>query len=272
VVLDAGDLSPERMQDVAREMNLSETTFVTAREPRDGGFPVRIFTPTEEMPFAGHPTLGTAWVIREHVARARTAGVALDLGVGRVPVGFEPSPAGGELAWLTAPPIELGAQCPAAPVARALGLAPDEIDARGPVQQVAAGTRALLVPLVGLAALRRSRLDLAAFEPLAREGFPRSVYVFCSETGDPAADVCARLFFDAGGVREDPATGSSAAFLGAYLLRHRFLGRSDLALRIAQGAEIRRPSALWLRARDSAEGPEIRVGGEVVASVEGRLL
>ena len=109
VVLDAGDLHPPEMQRIAAEMNYSETTFVLSRTPRDGGYGVRIFTPVQELPFAGHPTLGTAWVLRHEVARGTPTQLLLDLGVGRIPVTFETSD--GEIAWLTAPPVELGPTC-----------------------------------------------------------------------------------------------------------------------------------------------------------------
>jgi len=128
VVLDAGDISSEWMQDIARETNLSETTFITSGEEPDGGYRVRIFTPGVELPFAGHPTLGTAWVIRRHLAAGAGETVRLNLKVGQIPVTFEPSVGGRELVWLTAPPIELGPTCDPARMAPALGLAVDDID------------------------------------------------------------------------------------------------------------------------------------------------
>ena len=129
----------------------------------------------------------------------------------------------------------------------------------------------MIVPLRSLKALRQSRLNLEVFAPLAAEGFPPLVYVFCSETHHSENDLCARFFFDAHGVREDPATGNGAAFLGAYLLEHRFYTGSDLSLRIEQGHEIRRPSLVLLRARNTGTF-EVRVGGGVIPTVQGQLL
>jgi trans-2,3-dihydro-3-hydroxyanthranilate isomerase len=273
VVVGIEGLSDETMQQVAAETNYSETTFVAPVPERDGGYRVRIFTPAREIAFAGHPILGTAWVVREHVAAEPAAPVRLNLAVGQVPVTFESSgDAGGEVAWFRAPAMSPGRTCARERMASALGIRPDDIDTRGPVQQVSAGTSAMIVPLRGLEALRRTRLDLAAYASLAGEGFPPLVYLFCSETHDPGNDLCARFFFEAHGVREDPATGNGAAFLGAYLLEHPFFGASDLSLRIEQGHEVRRPSLVRLRARRAGRTAEVSVGGHVIPTVRGELL
>src|SRR5262249_1089636 len=134
------------------------------------------------------------------------------------------------------------------------------------------GTAAIIVPVRSQQALRQSRLDLEAFAPLAAEGFPPLTYLYCHETHDSRNDVCARFFFEAHGVREDPATGNGAAFLGAYLLEHRVFSRTDLDLRIEQGFEVRRPSLVLLRARILGTHREVSVGGRVVPVVRGELL
>jgi trans-2,3-dihydro-3-hydroxyanthranilate isomerase len=272
VVVGADHLSDETMQQLAAETNYSETTFVTSTPEHDGGYRVRIFTPAREIAFAGHPILGTAWVIRHRVAPEVSEPVRLNLAVGQVPVTFEPSPEGGEVAWFLAPPVVLGTTCARERIAGALGVSPKDIETKAPVQQLSAGTSAMIVPLRSLQALRRSRLDLEAFAPLAAEGFPPLVYLFCRETHHAENDLCARFFFEAHGVREDPATGNGAAFLGAYLLEHRLFPGSDLSLRIEQGYEIRRPSMVMLRARMVGGSREVRVGGQVIPTVQGELL
>ena len=272
VVVSAEDLPDETMQQIAAETNYSETTFVRSAAEHDRGYRVRIFTPAREIAFAGHPILGSAWVVRHHVARETLGQVRLNLAVGQVPVTFESSVKGREVAWFLAPPVLLGATCAGERIATVLGLSPDDIETRAPVQQLSAGTSAMIVPLRSLKALRRSRLDLEAFAPLAREGFPPLVYLFCSETHQRENDLCARFFFEAHGVREDPATGNGAAFLGAYLLEHRFFPDSDLSLRIEQGYEIRRPSLVMLRARMVGQSREVSVGGQVIPIVQGELL
>jgi trans-2,3-dihydro-3-hydroxyanthranilate isomerase len=271
VVVGADDLSDETMQQFAAETNYSETTYVTSAPEHDGGYRMRIFTPARELPFAGHPILGTAWVVRHHVAPGVSGSVRLNLAVGQVPVTFESSTNGREVAWFLAPPVQLGATCARERIAAALGVAPEDIETRAPVQQLSAGTSAMIVPLRSLEALRRSRLDLEAFAPLADEGFPPLVYLFCRETHHSENDLCARFFFEAHGAREDPATGGGAV-LGAYLLEHRFFPGSALSLRIEQEYEIRRPSLVMLRARMLGRAREVSVGGQVIPIVQGELL
>ncbi|MGO9444630.1 MAG: PhzF family phenazine biosynthesis protein [Thiobacillaceae bacterium] len=272
VVVGEEALSEEAMQQIAAETNYSETTFVTTEPELDGGYRVRIFTPAREIAFAGHPILGTAWVLRDHVVPEVSGPLRLNLAVGQVPVTFELPDEKGNIAWFLAPPVSLGPTCARERIAAAIGLLPEEIEDRFPVQQISAGTSAMIVPLRSLDGLRRSRLDLAAFDVLRVEGFPPLVYLFCRETHDPKNDLCARFFFEAHGVREDPATGNGAAFLGAYLLEHRFFPGPGLSLRIEQGYEIRRPSLVMLRARIVDGGREVRVGGYVIPSVRGELV
>ena len=268
VVVGAEGLSDATMQQIAAETNYSETTFVPAAANADGSWPVRIFTPAREIAFAGHPILGTAWAIRRWVAPDIDSPIRLRLAAGPVPVAFEADAEGGELAWFVAPPISLGRTCAAGRIAAALGLSAQDIDAALPVQQASAGTSALIVPLRSPDALRRSRLDLAAFAPLAAEGFPPLVYLFCRETRDPRNDLAARFFFEANGVREDPATGNGAAFLGAWLRARAAPHAAPRALRIEQGHEVGRPSLVHLRVDPGA----IQVGGRVVAVVQGELV
>ncbi|MGV7235444.1 MAG: PhzF family phenazine biosynthesis protein, partial [Nitrosomonadaceae bacterium] len=109
------------------------------------------------------------------------------------------------------------------------------------------------------------------YNTLAAKGFPPLVYLFCRETRQPENDLCVRFFFEAHGVREDPATGNGAAFLGAYLLEHDSFHGTDLSLRIEQGHEVRRPSLIMLRASRSDEIPEVSVGGHVIPTVQGEL-
>ena len=185
---------------------------------------------------------------------------------------FERSAEGGEVVWFLAPPVTLGSTADREPIAAALGLAPEDIATETPIQQATAGTSATIVPLASLDALRRARLDLAGLAALTAQGLPPLVYLFCRETHHPQNHLCARFFFEAHGVREDPATGNGAAFLGAYLLEHRAFSGSELSLRIEQGHEVRRPSLILLRGRLAAGAQEVSVGGHVVATVQGELL
>ncbi len=272
VVIDANDLSAASMLQIAAEMNFSETTFVTSAKENDGGYRVRIFTPAKEISFAGHPILGTAWVIRQFLERGSSPSIRLNLAVGQVPVTFEHGDGGKETAWFLSPPISLERTCAPERIAPALGLAPQDIEPSYPVQQISAGTAAMIVPLRSLDSLRRCKLDLNMFAPLIAEGFPPLVYLFTRETHHPENDLCARFFFEAHGVREDPATGNGAAFLGAYLLEHRYFPVPDISVRIEQGFEIRRPSLVMVRARIENALRDVSVGGYVIPVVRGELL
>ncbi|MBW8459291.1 MAG: PhzF family phenazine biosynthesis protein [Thiobacillus sp.] len=271
VVVGENALPDETMQKLAAETNYSETTFVTPEPEADDGYRVRIFTPAREIAFAGHPILGTAWVLRHHVLHDATGPVKLNLMLGQVPVTFEVSAEGKDVAWFLAPPVTPGKTCAPERMAAAVGVLPGDIDADFPVQQFSAGTSAMIVPLRSLDALRRSQLDLDAFAALATEGFPSLVYLFCRQTHHPGNDLCARFFFEAHGVREDPATGNGAAFLGAYLLEHRFFPEPEFSIRIEQGYEVRRPSLVMLRARRVDGSYEVSVGGYVTPVVRGEL-
>ncbi len=272
VVIGEEPISDENMQKIASEINYSETTFVTPTPMRDGGYQVRIFTPAREVDFAGHPILGTAWVLRHYVVPDAREDILLNLSVGQIAVTFEITSHGDEVAWFIAPPVSLGRVCAREPMAAALGISADEIDAAFPVQQASAGTSAMIVPLRSLDALRRCSLDLHKFEALSKQGFPSLIYLFSTETHFPQNDLCARFFFEAHGVREDPATGNGAAFLGAYILEHDYFSRPLVSLRIEQGYEVRRASLVLLRAQKAGGGAEIRVGGSVIPVVQGELI
>ena len=271
VVLGAERLDDDSMQLLAAETNYSETTFVYSDPEANGGFRTRLFTPAREIAFAGHPILGTAWVIGKHLATTATNLVKVNLQVGEIPVYFEPSGHGGDILWFDAPTITPGIQCDRARMALALGLATDDIDPRYPVQVMAAGTAAVIVPLRSLAALQRALLDLDAYAGLMAEGFPPLTYLFCAETRFSGNDLSARFYFEAHGVREDPATGNGAAFLAQYLRMHGVFPPEKCSWRIEQGHEVRRPSLVRIRF-GTAPNSRIQVGGGVVAAIQGNLI
>ena len=264
-------LPAENMQQIAAEMNFSETTFVLSRPGADGGYRMRIFTPSREIEFTGHPLLGTAWVVRRHLVEGSSQHIQLNTPVGPVMVRFEGDGEGGEIVWFIAPQMILGAVAPPEAVATVLGLGMDDIDQRTPIQVVSAGTSAMMVPVNSLDALKRSRLDLDRYSELMAAGFPPLLYVHTRETVAAENDICVRFFFDAHGVREDPATGNGAAFFGAYMLEHEDVPTDGISLRIEQGYEVRRPSLIMLQAAIIDGSPVVRVGGHVVPTVSGEL-
>ncbi len=249
VVEDAAALDAATMQAIAREMNFSETTFVTARSA--GRASVRIFTPGQELPFAGHPTLGTAWVLC-----AGQGSVTLALGAGDVPVRFDAG-----IGWLTPPPAQHAAGPDPVTAAALLGLQPEDLDPQLPPQTVTCGPTFPIIGVNSLAALKRMHVDRERQLELGIDGFPFAV---CRGSYSADADFAARMqFFDGTGMREDPATGSANAAFASYLRESGFAGSAV----VEQGFEIQRPSRIHLRVGDT-----LAVGGKVQAVAEGRLL
>jgi trans-2,3-dihydro-3-hydroxyanthranilate isomerase len=264
VVRGAAGLTSEQMQTLALEMGFSETTFILSDAMRDGGYDVRIFTVEHEMPFAGHPTLGTAWVIHQHIRHADI--VTLNLKVGQIPVTFA-SGADGVLWMQQKPPTFFETYAPDI-IAEAVGLSADDIDPRYPVQRVSTGVAFVIVPLKTRDAIKRAKVQRETFDRLL--GYDAlDVYLFCPEPYDVAHHLNARMFWSDG---EDAATGSAAGCLTAYLVEHGCFGAS-VDIRVEQGVEIRRPSLLYLRGSRDADGTiSVRVGGRVQAVAVGELV
>jgi len=286
---DAAGLDAPQMQRIAREMNLSETTFVLPPDDPAADFKVRIFTPESELPFAGHPVVGTHWVL------ARLGRVALqepvttvrfELGVGVRAAALHVR--GGDVTrvvmdhqapefYATATPDQ------AARLARALGLEPDAITATGwPVQVVSTGIRQLFVPVRSLRdvqSMTPKRQDTAALGALFAELDPvqrcnDAVMVLTTETTGPDAAVHTRMFAPGLGVSEDPATGSASGGLGAYLVEHGIVPATPPTTTFVseQGIEMQRPSRITIEV-DGAPGAieMVRVGGQTVPVIEGTL-
>ena len=244
VVRHCDHLDTPTMQAIAREMDFSETTFVVAEREHDAD--VRIFTPVDELPFGGHPTIGTAWVL----GRDRTS-YALNLEAGRVAVTFDDD----GVVWMRPPPVTFGEALPPASSAAFLHLSEDDLALAYPSRMATVGLPFALIGVRSLDALRRAR-------PAEDAPHSLSLFVFTEECYTDDADFAVRLFFDAHGWREDAATGSANTALGAYL---RNLGRSG-SLVVEQGMEIERPSRLYLKV-----GAEIVVGGKVQPVMSGNL-
>jgi trans-2,3-dihydro-3-hydroxyanthranilate isomerase len=269
VFTDARGLSADEMQALARETNLSETTFVIPRDAateRQRGVRVRIFTVQEELPFAGHPTLGTAAALR--AARGGDE-VVLDLDVGRVPVRFEDRP--GEPAFGEMRQVDptFGMRHDPAAVARAIGLPADELDPALPIQTVSTGLPFAIVPLRRLATLERLRIDARAAEAYLGSTDAKFFYLVTRETVDPAARLHARMIFYGG---EDPATGSAGGCTAAWSVAHGVAAPEERIV-IEQGLEIRRPSRIAVRAGRSGDRVvDVRVGGQAVEVFRGEVV
>lgn len=270
VILSAGDLDAATMQRIARETNYSETTFVMEDAPLRDGWPVRIFTPAEEIPFAGHPTIGTARVIRHTLAAGRPTTIQLRLGVGKVPVRFEDDDRG-EIGWMTTGAPAFGDTYEPDQLANLVGLDASDIDTATPIEAVTLGVPFTFVPIHSLDAMRRARFRAEHWESASRHGFPGCLFLFSRETCSAENQIHARMFATPLGITEDPATGSANACLGAYLLRHGEGGEETVDVRVEQGIEIGRPSLLRVRAKRHDDGITVEVGGRVIETVRGEL-
>jgi trans-2,3-dihydro-3-hydroxyanthranilate isomerase len=265
IVRGGAGLPDEGLQKMALEMNYSETAFVLSEEETEGGYDVRIFTPGDEVPFAGHPTLGTAYVIQHEILTSPVESVTLKLKAGEIPVTF------GEVLWMRQLPPTFGAILDPALFTRTLNLETADLDDRSPVQVVSTGLPALIVPLRDLDALRRCKVDWERYTEVAGPG--KNLYVFCPESHDDGpGDLSARMFANDLGVPEDPATGSAAGCLAAYLLEHSYLGTDAVDVRVEQGYEIGRPSLLYLQAERDGEKIIVNVGGKVQMVARGELV
>lgn len=272
VVVDSADLSTERMQAIAREFNLSETSFIQRRPSsieEEDGVRVRIFTTQEELPFAGHPTLGTASVLKMDAPETVRGGtVTLALNVGPIPVRFEdtgsPESIFGEM---TQRDPEFGAELDPVTVAHLLGLESDDINPVSPPQVVSTGTPFAIVALRSADALARLNVRQREATAWLRERSARWFYVLApTATTEPAFR--GRMQFYGG---EDPATGSAAGCAISYLVAHGVVP-PDQRILLRQGVEIDRPSDLYLSANKAlARVVDVRVGGSTVLVAKGRL-
>ena len=255
VVRHAGSLPAATMQAIARELNFSETTFVhepeaSAAQGRRREAAVRIFTPAEELPFAGHPVLGTAWVLCRGAFPMQIAVAA-----GAVEVWFDDG-----LAWLEPPQPHLRSQIPADIAARIVGLDAAALDPELPARQLRCGPEFCFVAVKSLESLAAVRTDAAELALLGVRGFP---FVVCGKARAIDAQYAARMhFFDGVGMREDPATGSANAAFAAYLCA---LGKQGRFI-VEQGVEMGRPSRIHLEI-----GERLAVGGRVQPVATGTL-
>lgn len=252
VVPDAGELDDGEMQAIAKEIGFSETTFVT--EAAGGRYAMRIFTPGRELPFAGHPTLGTAFVL---VSEGRVSTPATQvIAAGEIPVEVDVE---ANTAWMTQLPAEFG------PIFRdreliasAIGLTTADLDPDRPVRTVSTGLPTTIVPVRNLDTLRRATRNERLVGEAVRASGGQDLYLFA-----PTAEgVTARMFDSEFGIGEDPATGSAAGPLGVYLAEDGDLDTTR-RLSIRQGEQVGRPSELHVEARREDGAWRARVGGGV---------
>jgi trans-2,3-dihydro-3-hydroxyanthranilate isomerase len=272
VFLDGRGLSDGEMQAIAKEMNLSETTFILPRDAaieRKEGVRVRIFTVAEELPFAGHPSLGTAFALR---AQNQAEKIVLDLNIGKVPVAFENGngkPVFGEMKQVDP---KFGMQHDRESVARATGVPLEDFDESLPIQTVSTGVAFAIAPLKSLKALQRLRIDLNRAAEYLEKSEGKFFYFVSRETVNPEARLQSRMIFYNG---EDPATGSAAGCAAAWMVQHG-VAKPDERVLIEQGVEMKRLSRIFVGAsysdsRDDNRVVNVRVGGNSVEVMRGEV-
>jgi trans-2,3-dihydro-3-hydroxyanthranilate isomerase len=253
------------MQKIAREVNFSETTFIISGLQDNGGYDVKIFSPDSELPFAGHPTLGTAYVINNLLNRSESSEIKLNLPVGQIPVVFED-----QYAWMTQNQPEFGPNVEIDRIVASLQINREDINTDFPIQVVSTGLPSVIVYLNSLEAVSRCKINHRAYADLLKDMGDVNLLVFTTETANPENDLNVRLFMPIPGYLEDPATGSANGNLAGYLLKHNFFHSNKINYRVEQGAFIGRPSLLKINAKKTDDHYLIQVGGQVIVVSEGK--
>ncbi len=263
------ELFEAEMQKIAKEMNYSETTFITSKENYD----VRIFTPEVELPFAGHPTIGTAFVIQQELIKGNVKTILLNLKIGPIPVLFKYKSGKPDIIWMEQNPPTFGKFFDIELISQILNLDEFDIDDRFPIQEVSTGGPFIIVPLKTLDALKKAKVDVDKCLDLLEKTEAKSILIFCPETRNKGIDLSVRVFAHYHGIPEDPATGSGNGCLAAYLVKHQYFIKNRIDVRVEQGHEVGRPSLLYLRAEESDEGQiSVSVGGKAFIVAKGELI
>jgi trans-2,3-dihydro-3-hydroxyanthranilate isomerase len=276
---DARGIPEHRLQDVAREFNFSETTFVFPPSDPAHTRQVRIFTPGRELPFAGHPTIGTAHVlaaIGDVPLTGATTSIVLEERVGPIPVRIRAED--GRPVHCEMSVAKLPEEGPPAPsreaLAEAIGLSPDDVlDGEWAPRGWTCGVPYLFIPVRDRGAVARSRVKPDAWDRALRGTWAPEVFVFSRDGERPDSDLHARMYAPGFGIGEDPATGSAAAAMAGYLARRAPRADGTLRWRLEQGFEMGRPSILEIEADVTrGEVTAVRVGGGTVLVCEGTML
>ena len=274
-----GSIPTETMQAMAKEINFAETTFINTKTSTPEGYDVRIFTTEQEIPFAGHPTLGTAFIIREKIIQNPVNQVVLNLGVGKIPVDFV-----GDKLWMQQINPIFGKDYPVDELADLLGITLENMKPQFPILDVSTGLAFLIIPVKNLSALQTMKpnaekmmtflLRNNLYKTNNPTGKSMNFFVFTKETYSPENQLNGRMFLiEDGKLNEDSATGSANGCLLGYLLKTNFMGTDSVKISVEQGYEIPRPSILYHDGRKISETEfSIRIGGKVQAVSTGQWM
>ncbi len=268
VLIPDQEISSAEMQQITHEIKFSETSFIVSDKQANGGYNVRIFTPDVEVPFAGHPSLGTAFIIQQMLEQGKSKHVILNLGVGQIPVAIA-GDAGNEL-WMQQKEPSFAKNIAAKTIAEILQINEHDINNDFPIQIVSTGLPAVIIPLKTLAAVQKCIVNHEKYRAFLKETGAANLMIFTTETLNKNNDLYARVFVDDTGFFEDPATGSANGNLAAYLLEYNFLNKAKINLSVEQGYAVRRPSLIKIDAEKVNGKFSIRVGGKVFLIATGQ--
>lgn len=264
VFRDIGQLTTGEMQQIAREVNYSETTFISSSVKENGGYNTRIFTPVSEIDFAGHPTLGTAYIIHKFIENGGKGNLTLNLKAGQIPVTFSD-----QILWMKQNQPSFGSTFTPELMSHVVGLKTADINHHYPIEEVSTGLPFTIIPLTSMNALRRARTDQIQYWKYMENASAGGLLMFSTDVYESDLQLSVRVFVDYLGIPEDPATGSAAGCLAAYLLKHNVFKEQSLTLKAGQGYEIGRPSSIYMNAKLLNEIYDINIGGKVIEIAEG---
>ncbi|MDQ0300526.1 trans-2,3-dihydro-3-hydroxyanthranilate isomerase [Salibacterium salarium] len=267
VLIPEGYIGQEEMQNIAKEINFSETTFIMSGLQTNGGYDVKIFTPDSEIPFAGHPTIGTAYVIQRFIEKDKNSEIKLNLKVGQVPVDFKD-----QNVWMTQNQPTFGTKIDVDTIAKTLQINTEDINAEYPVQTVSTGLPSIIVNLKTLDAVNRCKVAHQFYDEILEEVGNANLLVYTDETVNKKNDLHARVFMFTSGHLEDPATGSANGNLAGYLLKYNFFNSSEVNYTVEQGYPTGRQSLLNVIAQKTNDQFLIQVGGGIFVPAEGNWL
>ena len=265
VLIPDREINTTEMQQIAKEINFSETAFIMSGKQADGGYNVRIFSPDVELPFAGHPTLGTAFVISQVYESGLATKILLNLSVGQIPVTIDEN----ELTMKQNQPTFGRVFVDSSDVTDMLSLQMSDIDERFPIQVVSTGLPSLIIPVKTLAALQKCRVHHELYQAFLDHQLKANVLLFTPGENGSSIPLHVRVFVDESGFFEDPATGSANGNLAAYLLSHQYFGLSKTHYHVVQGVEMGRPSLINVDAELDADEFQLYVGGKVFLVAKG---
>jgi trans-2,3-dihydro-3-hydroxyanthranilate isomerase len=261
------DIKQEEMQQIAKEINFSETTFIMSGLQKNSGYNVKIFTPDSEIPFAGHPTLGTAYVIQRFIDGNNSNEIKLNLEVGQIPVMFN-----GQEGWMLQNQPIFKNTIDVEAISKILQIDIGDINLELPVQVVSTGLPSIIVNLKTLDTVNRCKINHKLYDELLEEIGDANILIFTKETVNPSNDLHARVFMFTSGHLEDPATGSANGNLAGYLLEHNFFDSQDISYSVEQGYSINRKSLLKAVATKHNSKYTIQIGGSAFVVAEGKWL